>query len=133
MVVLRQFLYRDDELVLQFLAQLEGGTYDEELVTEQNQSGGAFGGGVGAGPAKLSAERKKQGSWEASRTVRQTDESRFNRLHMALEERTEICAQPASKVVVGEGGHVPSLRFLTPPAPRAKTLLATCSFTTWTT
>jgi hypothetical protein len=77
MVVLRQFLYRDDELVLQFLAQLEGGTYDEELVTEQNQSGGAFGGGVGAGPAKLSAERKKQGSWEASRTVRQTDESRL--------------------------------------------------------
>lgn len=90
MVVLREFLYRRDDLVGQFLAQLEGGVYDEEQITEQNQSGSGVGGGLAAGPLTASAERRSQGNREASRTMRQTHESRFNRLLTRLEGQEAV-------------------------------------------
>ncbi|MGI9119293.1 MAG: hypothetical protein ACR2G7_04090 [Acidimicrobiales bacterium] len=38
MVILGEFLYRRDDLVSQFLAQIEGGVYDEEHINERDES-----------------------------------------------------------------------------------------------
>lgn len=84
--MLREFLYRRDDLVSQFLEQIEGGGFDEEQVMERTQSGSGVGGSVGAGGAKLSAERRKHGEREAAHTLRQTPASRFNRMHQLLSE-----------------------------------------------
>jgi hypothetical protein len=92
MVVLREFLYRRDDLVSQFLEQIEGGVYDEEQITERTQSVSGIGGSVGARGASVSGERKKQGDREAALTLRQTVASRFNRLHDLL--RQEEALQP---------------------------------------
>ncbi len=89
-VILREFLYRRDDLVSQFLAQLEGGVYDEERITEQDESRSGFGGSLSAGPAGLSGERGRLGSSEAERTVRQTAESQFNRLRRLLDKSEAI-------------------------------------------
>lgn len=84
MVVLREFLYRRDDLVDQFLAQLEGGLYDEEHVTDQSGSSGGLGGGVAVGSLNATADRQRETQRESQRTLRQTPESRFNRVHSLL-------------------------------------------------
>ncbi len=84
MVVLREFLYRRDDLVGQFLQQLEGGEYDEERIKEQSGRTSAAGGSAGVGPLSLSAERRREGASATELTMRQTAASRFNRLHALL-------------------------------------------------
>jgi hypothetical protein len=90
MVALREFLYRRDDLVLQFLEQLEGGGYEEEQVTERTQSTSGVGGSIGARGASVSGEHKKQGEREAAYTFRQSPASRFNRLHRILQDEDAI-------------------------------------------
>jgi hypothetical protein len=89
-VVLREFLYRRDDLVAQFLEQLEGGEYEEERIKEQDGRASGVGGSVGAKGLALSGERRKEGSRETELTVRQTPASRFNRLHNLLEQSEGI-------------------------------------------
>lgn len=84
MVVLREFLYRRDDLVAQFLQQLEGGEYDEERIKEQSGRTSAASGSAGVGPLSLSAERRRDGGSATELTMRQTAASRFNRLHALL-------------------------------------------------
>jgi len=84
MLVLREFLYRRDDLVSQFLEQLEGGVYDEEQVTQKNQAASGIGASIGTHGARASVERKKQGDREAAMTFRQTASSRFDRLYTLL-------------------------------------------------
>lgn len=89
-MVLREFLYRRDDLVAQFLEQLEGGQYDEERVREQ--TGRTTGGSASAkfGPASFGAEHRKDGTSESELTFRQTASSRFNRLHSLLEQNEAV-------------------------------------------
>lgn len=89
-VVLREFLYRRDDLVDQFLAQLEGGLYDEEQVTDQSASAGRLGAGVAFGPLNANADRQREVQRESQRTVRQTPESRFNRVHELLSQHEAV-------------------------------------------
>jgi hypothetical protein len=86
MLVLREFLYRRDDLVSQFLEQLEGGVYDEEKVTQKDQAASGIGASIGSHGAKASVERKKQGDREAAMTLRQTASSRFDRLYSLLRD-----------------------------------------------
>lgn len=85
MVVLREFLYRRDDLVAQFLEQLEGGEYDEERIKEQSGRTSVGGGSAGVGSLSLSAERRREGASETELTMRQTAASRFNRLYSLLD------------------------------------------------
>lgn len=90
MAVLREFLYRRDELVAQFLEQLEGGEYDEERIREQSNSASGLGVSAGVGSVGLSGERRRGAASETELTMRQTAASRFNRLYSILDEAGSI-------------------------------------------
>lgn len=90
MVVLREFLYRRDDLVAQFLQQLEGGEYDEERIKEQRMRTSGGSASAGAGGLGLSADRRREGASETELTMRQTAGSRFNRLHTLLVQSEAI-------------------------------------------
>jgi hypothetical protein len=77
--VLRQFLYLDEGLTLQFLSQLEGGIFDEESQTLRSSSGSSLEGGVSAGVLRGGGGRNAEDEEAVSRTVRQTPESAFHR------------------------------------------------------
>jgi hypothetical protein len=84
--LLRNFLYLDDRLTSQYLAQLEGGVYDEEA--QSTTSGHNRGGEAGAKAGPLSARGSRGQSTEesTSRTVRQTPEGSYRRLEKLLDE-----------------------------------------------
>jgi hypothetical protein len=89
-LVLRHFLYLDDEMVAQFLEQLEGGGYDEEAVTSRGEQRRGLSAGVRAGPAEARAERGRAGSEETAVTMRQTPASRFDRLYRILTDHQAV-------------------------------------------
>jgi hypothetical protein len=78
---LRYFLYRDDQIVSQFLEQLEGGVYDQEDIKQQASGGGSVGVGIKAGPVTGNADRSKSSSAQSELSLRQTGPSRFSRFH----------------------------------------------------
>lgn len=90
MVILREFLYRRDDLVAQFLEQIEGGEYDEERMKEQAGRKSAVGGSAALGAVSVTAERRRDGASETELTMRQTAASRFNRLHALLSKGNDI-------------------------------------------
>jgi hypothetical protein len=88
--VLKQFLYLNDDLVNQFISQLEGGLYEEESESSTESRERKLGGGLGAGPVKGEAGRTTGSEKTVSRTVRQTPESRYERLIELIEEEGPI-------------------------------------------
>lgn len=90
MIALREFLYRDDDLVSQFLEQMEGGGYDEQRITDQSNQTSGLGASAKVGPLNLSGDRRAGEASESEMTVGQTPASRFNRLYRLLEEGTAI-------------------------------------------
>lgn len=81
--MLRQFLYLNEDLLDQFLSQLEGGLYEEEARTSRASTDKGVGGGLG-GPVRAEARRSKGAEESLSRTVRQTPSSKFDRLMSGL-------------------------------------------------
>lgn len=83
--LLRNFLYLDERLTSQYLAQLEGGTYEEEAQSEKNARN--RGGEAGAKLGPLNARGSKGSGAEASssRTMRQTPEGNYRRLEKLLD------------------------------------------------
>jgi hypothetical protein len=83
-LVLREFLYLDNKLTQEFLAQLEGGVFNEEAQRELEQRGKSLGGEAGVSAlgtkAGVQAGRRSGGEEETERTVQQTPESAFARL-----------------------------------------------------
>jgi hypothetical protein len=88
--MLRQFLYRDDILIREFLAQAEGGIVDQDEVRERADKGHSVGGQAGASMAKVSAQRSKGRSEESARVVKQTGASEFDRLYRTLESSGDV-------------------------------------------
>lgn len=86
---LRQFMYRDSSLIREFLAQIEGGVFDED--TQTSRSEGKKGGQAGAkaGPVSGHFERGSSQSEESERIIRQTAASEFERLYASLESLAE--------------------------------------------
>ena len=78
--MLRDFIYLDQRLVNQFLAQLEGGLFDEETERRSQTGKGGFAGGVRAAVIEAKAEKTRETTTETERSTRQTPESQFNRL-----------------------------------------------------
>lgn len=79
-MLLRDFLYLDNRLVEQYLAQVEDGLYDEEEERSVGGTSRVAEAGLKVGPASAAGSRARGASDEISRTRRQTPESRFNRL-----------------------------------------------------
>lgn len=82
---LRRFLYLNEEMTNEFLAQLEGGLFAEEQQTETTKQ--EKGGGLGArlGPVNADARLSSGGEETAARTVQQVAEASFSRLMAHLE------------------------------------------------
>ncbi len=95
-IIVREFLYLDPSLVDQFLAQVEGGLFDEEQEKHIWGGGRKVGGKGGVGPlsAEIGLDRTAQN--EAERVMRQTAESRFDRLHRRFTETGNL--QPLQAV-----------------------------------
>jgi hypothetical protein len=92
--VLRHFLYLDSQLVDQFLAQVEGGTFEEEAQrlrdTTGKERGGQAGASVAGAHAQVRAGRSSGQEEETARTVQQTPESRFARLYGLLDDQGAV-------------------------------------------
>lgn len=78
--VLRQFLYRDDGLVRDFLAQIEGGTSTAEKMTRTARRRTGAKGRVGVPFADLGGELGSDTEEVTERNVEQTAASDFQRL-----------------------------------------------------
>ena len=88
--LLRDFLYLDDRLTSQYLAQLEGGIYDEEQQSEttgRNRGGEA---GAKAGPISARGSRGQSAEKSRNRTMRRTPEGDFGRLEKLLDEQDSV-------------------------------------------
>lgn len=85
-VVLRSFLYLDEALTVQYLAQLESGVYDEESEETVTGRGRAAEAGGRLGPLEAKGGRTGTTQSTTSRTVQQTPESRYSRLENLLDE-----------------------------------------------
>lgn len=88
--LLRSFLYLDDRLTEQYLAQLEGGIYDVEQQAESGTRERGVHLGAKAGPVSSGASWGRDAKSETSRTVRQTPESAYGRLERLLEDQDQI-------------------------------------------
>jgi hypothetical protein len=92
-MLLRQFLYLDDRLVREFLAQAEGGTYKERHETSEAEKSGKVGGKIGASLLGVEAGGGVRSTVRSDRVLEQTAASEFNRLHELLSKNkllTEI-------------------------------------------
>jgi hypothetical protein len=83
--MLRQFLYLDRDLVREFLAQLEGGIFDESRETTATEGKGGANMRLGAGPAGIGADKSKTTQSASEAVMKQTAASEFDRLYSQLE------------------------------------------------
>lgn len=88
--LLRNFLYLDDRLTSQYLAQLEGGAYEEEAQSDKDARN--RGGEAGAKLGPLNAKGSKPSDVEAtsSRTMKQTPEGNYRRLEKLLDAEDAV-------------------------------------------
>lgn len=96
-MIFREFLYLDEEKVNSFLAQVEGGIYDESKskdVSSRSRGGSAS---VGAQGFRAEAGRGSELGGETERTIRDTPESKFNRLYPSLDAK-DIGKDPKASI-----------------------------------
>lgn len=88
--ILRNFLYLDERLTSQYLAQLEGGIYEHEdqSVTDRRNRGGEA--GAKAGPFSAKGATGSAAEETSSRTMRQTPEGNYRRLERLLEDENAV-------------------------------------------
>lgn len=69
---LRRFLFLDGDLTNDFLSQLEGGTYEQESLTQAGGQRSARGGALGFGPVRADVTRDGSHETVSARTMQQT-------------------------------------------------------------
>lgn len=87
---LRRFLYLDETLTSNFLAQLEGGVYEEESQTTTTGQERRRGAGGAVGPVKAELSGSRSGQDVTSRTVKQVADGAFARLASLLEQEDAV-------------------------------------------
>lgn len=100
---LRRFLYLDDRLTGQFLAQAGDEVFEEEELTEETESSRGGGLGLRAGPAQGGAGASKASKTTSSRTVRQTPDGAFTRLAQVLEDGDAVLSIESANQDVWDG------------------------------
>jgi hypothetical protein len=88
--LLRNFLYLDERLTTMYLAQLEGGVYDEEEQSHTDARQRSGGASAKLGGAGAQFGRGHTGESTTTRTVRQTPEAAYRRLEKLLEEEDAV-------------------------------------------
>jgi len=83
--LLRNFLYLDDRLTSQYLAQLEGGTYEEEAQSDKDVRSRGGEAGAKLGPLNAKSSKGSGGEASSSRMMRQTPEGNYRRLEELLD------------------------------------------------
>jgi hypothetical protein len=96
-MALRRFLYLDESLVRESLAQADSGIFEEQTITRTNSKDGKLGGELRAGPIGGRAEKGKVSSEEIEQILKQTPESQYNRLHEWLEGSGQL-----AEIISGE-------------------------------
>jgi len=89
-VKLRRFLYLDAARTDEFLAQAEGGIYDEESQKNTGHSSRGMEGKFGYGPVGVTGGKQSGSEEERTRVMRQTEEAAFSRLANLLEENESV-------------------------------------------
>ncbi|MBM4722484.1 hypothetical protein GS439_06505 [Rhodococcus hoagii] len=82
---MRDFLYLDNRLVDQFLAQVEDGLFDDEREREARKRGRGANLDASVGNVRAGVRLDGDSETDVERVRRQTPESRYNRLHQHLE------------------------------------------------
>lgn len=97
-MILRNFLYLDESLLIEFLAQLEGGVAASETRrTTSDRSRGIRGSLGTSGMAHAGGELRRRTQDEAEFVVHQTRASQFDRLHRLLTEKDALgVAEPSA-------------------------------------
>jgi hypothetical protein len=88
--ILRRFLYLDPELTDEYLAQAEGGLYDEEEQNRSSASGKEGEGGLAVGPLHVGGGGSKTEEEGLAKRVRQVAESSFTRLDALLRADDDV-------------------------------------------
>lgn len=88
--MLRNFLYLDAELTLEFVGQLEGGVSLTEKVTSHEAGDKALKASAGLGPVGVSAGLGQRTNEERERTIDQTPASLFDSLFTALDNAGQV-------------------------------------------
>jgi hypothetical protein len=88
--MLRQFLYLNGSLTDEFLAQIEGGIYEDEAQTLVERTSKEFGGRLRAGPVTGGGARTRGDEQQTTRTLSKTPESGFARLADYLRDSDEL-------------------------------------------
>lgn len=77
-------MYLDEDVMAQYLSQLEGGVYEEEEQSESGQRERGVGANLKGGPVGAEAKRGTSSTETRSRTMRQTPEASYARLEALL-------------------------------------------------
>lgn len=80
MAILRQFLYSDDDMAADFLAQLIGAEYDEQQITTENAGSSGFSAGLRAGPLEGGGNKDSSSRSSITTSMRQRRGSTFQHL-----------------------------------------------------
>jgi hypothetical protein len=88
--VLRSFLYLDERLTSQYLAQLEGGTYLEEQQSNKDATNRGGEAGAKAGPLAAKGSRGSAVEKGSSRRMLQTPEGNYRRLETLLDAEEAV-------------------------------------------
>ncbi len=96
---LRDFLYLDRDLVRSFLAQAEGGAFDEQTEREKSSGTTGFAGKAGYGPLSIGAEKSKEKSLETEAVIKQVAASEFDRLYKYLESEEGLITIEEARTV----------------------------------
>jgi hypothetical protein len=88
--MLRSFSYLDEALLDDFLAQVEGGLYEEQSERQERSGKGGVRAGGKVGPVEAGGSKDKSHTEEVARIVRQTPTSRFDRLYEGLVEQEQV-------------------------------------------
>jgi hypothetical protein len=93
---LRHFLYLDDDLVNEFLAQLEEGELSEFQVRSSTESSGGAGGRVGLPVARIEGSLQTADTEALAYSMHLSPASRFQRLARLLHEHKALSVEPKS-------------------------------------
>lgn len=88
--ILRNFLYLDERLTSQYLAQLEGGTYEEEDQSIKDARNRGSEAGAKVGPLTAKGAKASAAEETSSRKMHQTPEGNYRRLEKLLDAENAV-------------------------------------------
>ena len=89
-MALRNILYLDIEAINDYISQIDGYTYDEEIITSNNVDDKGGKAGIGFGKLTAEANLGKQNTNTTTKNVRITDSSKLDKVIKYLKNEDEL-------------------------------------------